>query len=151
MILDAHRAHAPGIVALSGGFWDALPEAIQVLRAEAEGDRGNVLFQVLDALGAGDGYEVIALMEHPGDRELGRGDALLGRESLDPLDELQVVREVLLAEAGLAAAKVGFRQALQVADMTGQEPVPQWGVRHEPDTELAQETQDLGLYVTRPE
>ena len=52
-----------------------------------EGDDGGVLLQPVDARGAGDGDDVVALGEQPAERDLcGRGSGL-GRDGTDLVDE----------------------------------------------------------------
>ncbi len=68
----------------------------------------------------GIGDDVVALGEHPGERELAGGDALLGGDLLDPLDQLQVALEVLALEARVDAAEVVLGQ---VVDASWKRPV----------------------------
>src|SRR5919206_92844 len=71
----------------------------QLLGREANPARGDVLLEVRPALGAGDGNDVLALMEHPGQGELPGGHSALGGYLPDPVDQPQVEPEVLAGEA----------------------------------------------------
>src|SRR5262249_60401318 len=78
----------------------------QVLPAEVDVERPEVLREVLAALGSRDGHHVVALRHHPRERELTRSASLAARERTHLLDQLQVLLEILPLEAGGVAAEV---------------------------------------------
>src|SRR5205823_5182812 len=104
----------------------------------------------LAALGPGDGNDVLAAREHPGERKLGRRRLLLARELLDALHQLEVAVEVLSLEAGAVPAPVVCGNVLGLAELAGEEAAAERAVRHEADPELADRGQDLLLDVPRP-
>ena len=57
-----------------------LVDPAQVVRGQLDVGGAEVLLQVGDPLGARDRHDVVALGEHPGERQLAGGDALLGGE-----------------------------------------------------------------------
>jgi hypothetical protein len=63
-------------------------------------------FEVGAPLGAGDRHDVVALCQHPGERELGGRDALLLRDLGDLLGDPPVGLEVLADEARVVAPEV---------------------------------------------
>src|SRR5215813_4793318 len=84
------RAHVR--VARPGGdpLGEDLLDALEVRASEADVEGARVLLQVAPPLGAGDGHDVVALGEHPGEGELRRPAALLRRHLLDVADEVEV-------------------------------------------------------------
>src|SRR5262245_37807130 len=130
---DAHVG-----VALAGGraAGRRLLEALEVLVAQLDLGRGEVLLQVLHALRARDRDDVLALTQQPRERELRRGDVLLLRDLEHALDELEVALEVLAHEARRAAAVVVGREVLGGPDLAGEEPAAERAVGDEADTEL---------------
>lgn len=56
---------------------------------------------------AGNGQDIIALSEHPRERDLSGRRVMLLRNGLDPVDDLEYLGEVLLREAWQVAALVG--------------------------------------------
>src|SRR2546422_7897138 len=77
--LPVDRPHSPFRVAVAGGdpFGRDAVDASQVGRSEMNGGGRDVLLQVAPPLGAGDGNDVLALREQPGERELRRRATLL--------------------------------------------------------------------------
>ncbi len=54
----------------SGPEWEDFVEAAQIVGAEFHVERADIFLEVLAALSAGDGDYVVALRQHPGEREL---------------------------------------------------------------------------------
>src|SRR3989442_9505879 len=106
--LPVDRPHSPFRVPLAGGdaFGRHAVDASQVGRTEINGGGRDVLLQVAPPLGAGDGNDVLALREQPGERELRRRATLLYRQLLHLRDEVQVLREVRALEARVVAAPI---------------------------------------------
>src|SRR4029434_6472702 len=90
--------------------------------------RGAVLLQVAAPLGARDRHDVVALRQHPGDRELRGRDALLGGERLDPFDDREVALEVALLEARMPVADVLRREVPGAPELPGEEPAAERAV-----------------------
>jgi hypothetical protein len=61
----------------------------------------RVLFDAGHAFGAGDRGDVVALREHPGQRDLSGCGADLGGYGLDLVDDAEVLLEVAVGEARL--------------------------------------------------
>ena len=63
----------------------------------------------------------------------------LGRDGCDFVGEAQVALEVLAGEPGIGLApEVVVVEVLHRANLAGQEAMSEWGIRNEPDTEVAQ-------------
>src|SRR3989442_1608276 len=128
-----------------------LVEPRQLVVRQLDRRRGDVLLEVAPPLRARDRDDVVTLRLHPRERELRRRDALLGRNLLDPLDELEVALEVTGLEARIAPPEVVLRQIVRRAKATTQEAAAERAVRDEADPKLAHSRKDLVLGVTRPE
>ena len=87
--------------------------------------------------GAGDRDDVLAARQHPGERELRRGEALRLRERLDPGDEREVRLQVLALEARVDPAPVVGGELAGGTDRPRQEAAPERAVGDEADAELA--------------
>ena len=80
---------------------------------------GGVLFQIFAALGAGDGDDVIALCQDPGQRKLRGLAAFLAGDFFDAAHQVQILLEVFALEArGLAAVVVGG-EVFEAAELAG--------------------------------
>src|SRR5204862_3579835 len=97
----AHRAQGVGRIALArrrARRNDAI-DAREILRRELHVERAQILFEILAALRARDGNDVAALRKHPCQCQLRRRAVLLGRDPVDLIDELQVLREIVSLES----------------------------------------------------
>jgi hypothetical protein len=151
VLLEVHRAHSRRVIALAGGGGDGVGDPLHLLRAQLDLSGGEVLLEICDALGAGDGNDVPPAVEHPGKRELTRRDAPLGGELLHALGELAVVLEVLAGEAGAVAAEVPLVELLGRAEAPREEAAAKRRVGDEGDAELLQGGQHIGLQVAGPQ
>src|SRR5947208_90143 len=89
--------------------------------------------------------------QQPRQRGLCRGGADFGADGLYLVDDAQVALEVLAGEARVGLAPVVVGEVVDGADLPGQQAVTEGRVGNEPDTELAQQRQDLGLDVAGPQ
>jgi hypothetical protein len=96
-------------------------EPLQVVRRQLDVDRGGVLLEVSTPLRARNRDEVVPLCEDPSDCQLGRGDALLGRELLDLGGQVAVSLEILPRETWAPTAEVVLVQLLRRAEPAGEE------------------------------
>ena len=78
-------------------------------------------------LGAGDGGDVVALGQQPGQCDLRGGGADLVGDGCDVVGQAEVAGEVLLAEARVVGTEVGRVELVGGVDRAGQEPAPQGG------------------------
>src|SRR6478735_1331860 len=98
--LAIQRCHPTAVVALAAD------------RRQLDLARAPVLLEIGHALGAGDRHDVVALGEHPRQRELARRRALLLGELAELRRQLLVALEVLTREARVAAAEVALVELL---------------------------------------
>src|SRR4051794_25930277 len=146
------RRHPAAVVALARDLRQLGVDALEVRAGQLDVKRGPVLLEIGDALRPRDRDDVIALRQHPRQRELAGGDALLLGELADLGCEQLVALEVLTREARVAAAEVALVELLLgVGEPAGQEPAPDRRVGDEADAELAQRGEDLRLDVARPQ
>ena len=104
---------------------------------ERDVERRDVLLEVLHPLRARDRDDVVALRQHPRERELRRGAAFLPRDLLHERHEVEVLLEVLALEARVVAAVVVGREIVDRAELPGQEAAAERAVGDEADAELA--------------
>src|SRR5512146_2369487 len=114
------RAHVAVAVAGGAALRERRVDARQFGRAERDGNRCSILLQVLAALGAGDGHDIPALVQEPGERDLGSRDAPLSGDALHRLHEIQVLPEVLTLEARHVAPPIVGREIVELPESTGE-------------------------------
>src|SRR3954449_6603621 len=149
--LKADAAHPGLVVAAARGLRHRLVDPAQVLFGELDVARAGVLLEALGAARARDRDDVVALREHPGQRQLGGRAALLARDVLDDAHELEVALEVRALEARVVAAEVVGGQVVDRLDRARQEAAPERRVGHEADAQLAHRREDLLLRIARPQ
>ena len=88
-------------VPISGGssFRRDLLDTLQILLREGDLSRGDVFLEVLAALGARDGNDIVPLMQKLGEGELSPRRVLLGGDLPDPVRQLQVPPKVVASKA----------------------------------------------------
>jgi hypothetical protein len=101
------------------GCWGEVVELVDLLGGQLDAVGGDVLLDPGDALGAGDGSDVVALGQQPGQGDLRRGGAGLGRDGLDLVGDSQVALEVRAGEARVGLAPVVVHEVLGRADLQG--------------------------------
>jgi hypothetical protein len=115
--------HVRLVVAPAGGRGEIV-KPLQLLFAQLDAVGGGVLLDAGDALGAGDGGDVVALCEQPGQRDLRRGGVELGGDGLDLVDDAEVLLEVALAEARVGLAPVVAGELLGEPIVPVRKPCP---------------------------
>src|SRR3712207_1587144 len=140
-------------ISLTGGgtLWGNLVYAPELFVGERDSDRGDVLLQIFAAFGARDRHDILSLMQQPCQGKLAGGYAFFVRYLFDPIDQLQVLLEVLALKARRGAPEVTLRQVLDPLDSPGQEAAPQRTVSNKAYTQLAHRRQDLILHVAAPQ
>ena len=78
-----------------------------------------------------------ALRQHPGKRQLSRRTTLSCRKRLDPLNQFHIPTEILLLEAGHAAAPIIVGKIVEVGDFGSQEAAAERTIGDETDPKLA--------------
>ena len=123
----------------------------QLVGGQLDAVGGGVLLDAGHPAGAGDGGDVVAVGEDPGESGLGGGRADLGADGPDLVDDREVAGEVLAGEPRVGLAPVVVGEVVDGADLAGEQAVAERGVRDEPDAELTQQREDLGLDVAGPQ
>src|SRR5215211_8671558 len=149
--LSVNGAHIRISLTGSGTLWGNLVYARELLVGKRDSDRGDVLLQIFSALGAWDRHDILSLVQQPCQGKLAGGYAFFVRYLFDPIDQLQVLVEVLALEARRGAPEVAFRQVLESLNLPGQKAAPQRTVSNEANTQLAHRRQDLILHVAAPQ
>src|SRR5690349_9691259 len=106
--LAIQRGHPAPVVALAAGRGQLGVDPREVVLGQLDVARAPVLLEVGHALGAGDRDDVVALGEHPRQRQLARRRALLLGELAELRGQELVALQVLAGEARVAAPEVAF-------------------------------------------
>jgi hypothetical protein len=130
--------HVRFVVALAGGRGQ-VAQPLELVVAQFDAVGGGVLLDAGDPAGAGDGGDVVALGEQPGQGDLRRCGAGLGGDGLDLVDDGQVALEVLPGEAGVGLAPVVAGDVIDGADLASEEAVAERGLGDEADAQPAQQ------------
>src|SRR5436309_651593 len=151
--LSIDRRHPPRGVAVPRGnpLREGRVDRLQVGGAQHDRGTGRILLQIAHPLRAGNGHDVFALRQHPGQRELRRRAPLGARQLLDARHQLEVLREVLTLKAGIAAPPVVRGEVLVAPYLAREEAAPQRAVGDEADAQLPARGQNLVLRVATPE
>lgn len=83
--------------------------------------RVHILLQSIRVRCAGDGEDIIALEQEPGENQLRRRDAFLACELFELIDELEVLGEVLFAESWAELSEVALRDVGVGFERSGEE------------------------------
>ena len=116
--LPVDRGHIG--VAVAGRRFDGC-EARELVGGQLDAVSSCVFLEPRDALCTGDRGNVVSLGEEPGERDLGRCRADLLRDSLDLVDDPQVVLEVALGEAWVVSTEVAGVELVPRTEAAGQE------------------------------
>src|SRR3954469_23468047 len=103
----------------------------QLLGCQVDVRAPGVLLEIAALLRPGDGDDVLALREGPGERELRRRRALLLGDLLHALDETEVLVEVRSLEARVVAPVIVLRQVVELLEAAGEEAAPERAVGDE--------------------
>src|SRR3989441_4917614 len=142
--------HVHFVVAFPGSRSEVV-QPFDLLGTELDAVGGGVLLDAGDSLGAGDRGDVVALGEQPGQSNLCRCGTDLGGNGFDLTDNAQVALEVLSDEARVSLAPVVVGEVVNGADLAGEKAVTERGVGNEADAQLAQQRQQVGLWVAGPQ
>lgn len=88
----------------------------ELRRRQPNSERADVLVKILAPLGTGDRHDVVALRQHPRQRQLRRRTADLGSQGPDLIDQGQIAREVLALETRRRASVVVGSEILGALD-----------------------------------
>ena len=101
----------------------------------------------MDTLRPRDWDNVLALGQHPGQRQLRRRAADFLRDSLHRLGQMQITLEVLTLEPGMATPPVVLGNVLRRPESSGEETTSQWAVGHKTDAQFPAGLQDFALGI----
>ena len=105
-------------------FGNTFSEPLDVCCCELHRDCARVFFEIAAPFGAGNGNDVAAARQHPGERDMRWLAMLLRGELLHFAYEIEIARKVLLRKARRPAAKIVCGQVLRVLDATGEKSAP---------------------------
>ena len=92
------------------------------VRTGRHGGGARVFLQVIEAGGAGDRHDVLALREQPGQGELGHGAAAFAGHGGKPVEERQIGRIGIRCEARHGPPDVAWHEGRNVAQRARQKP-----------------------------
>src|SRR3954447_22673962 len=150
--LAVDRRHGLSVIALArsrAGRQDPV-EAVDLFLRQFDVERDDILVEIAPMFGTGDGHHVVALGEHPGERELSGGATLFPRHRLDLVDELDVLLEILALEARVVLAEIALAEIARRLDLPSEETAPERRISDIGDAELANRRQHLGFGVAAP-
>src|SRR5262245_30420350 len=109
----------------------------QVLLREPDFERRGVFFQVRNAGGSRNGYDVFSLSQEPSQAELRGLDFFLRGDLLDPFYEVQVFLEILFLKPGKDPPAVVRLQIVDAFYFPAQKPASDRTVCHKADAKIA--------------
>src|SRR5215203_7271868 len=113
------RGHVGFGVPLAGGWREGV-QPRELSGGELEAVGGGVLLDAVDAPGAGNRGDVVALGEQPGQGDLGRGCTNFGGDGSDLVDNAYIPPEVLPDEPRVVLAPVVVGNVRRGTDLTGE-------------------------------
>src|SRR5438094_1778890 len=151
--LRIHRLHGRFGVAGAGRhtFRHGFVNACQIFASQGDLKRPQVFFEVILAAAARNGKDILALREHPGERELRRRATLLPRTLFNPFHHVEVFLELLSLKARGVPPPVVGSQILKALDSPGQETAAERAVGDKGDAKLAAGGDDFVLWFAAPE
>src|SRR5439155_6720105 len=106
---------------------------------------------IFDVPSAGDRHNVVALSQHPRERQLRRRAALLFRKLLDLAHQLDILLEILAGEARMVLAEIVVGEIVRRLDLAGEEPAAKRRISNIADAELAHRREYFRLGVAAPQ
>ena len=134
------QGHHFGGVALTddGNLVETSGDIVEIVGSQVDMARSHVLFEVGHTLGAGNGNDVFALSQDPGESQQRRSDATSVGQFLNGVCQFEVGLEGLFGKAWIVfAAPVGGIEVVDFLDRAGEEAAAEWAVRDEGNAELA--------------
>ena len=114
-------------------------------------DRADIFFQIFSALGSGNRNNVVALREHPREREL-RGRAFLFAGDLfDATHQIEILLEVFSLKARRVTAIIVGCEVFEFLKLPGQKSAAEWAIGDETNAEFAAGGQNFVFGIARPE
>ena len=113
--------------------------------------RSEILVEIFASLRAGNGHDVLALREHPGQGELRRRAAFVARNGLDPFEQPEILVEILALKPRRLPAVVVLRQVRVRLEAPRQEAASERAIGDEADAELAAGGEELLLGLAAPQ
>src|SRR6266550_3040266 len=101
--------------------------------------------------GARDRYDVIALCEHPRQRQLRRSGLVLFRDLLDLRYQLEILLEVLALKARVLSPEVVLGQVVDLLDLSGEESAAERTVGYESDIQESEGIEQTFLGIAGPQ
>src|SRR5215210_8672616 len=141
------------MVALTGSYTLGrhLLDRLQIGGAQLYLQRAEILFEISALLRTGNGDDVSALRQQPGQRELRRRALLAPGDLLHPSNQVEIALEVLALEPRRVAPVIVLRQVFECPETSGQKSSPERAVGHKPDAQLATQGQHLIFGISGPE
>jgi hypothetical protein len=117
-------------------------DGLKLVLVQLDPDGFEVLLQILDPLGAGNGHNVIALGEDPCQCKLCRCAALLRCKLLNVVCETLITLEIVTLKTGMIFAEVCFLKVLGAAKYPSQKSAAERAVCDKSNTEFTADWED---------
>jgi hypothetical protein len=111
-------------LARNGTFWHDPFNLFEIIGRQIDINRLHILLQVFHPFCTGDRNDVIALRQHPGQRQLRCSAFLLTRNFFNFPDEIKVLLKVLALKSRRVAAVVIRRKIFISRDLASQKTTP---------------------------
>src|SRR3954466_3230514 len=130
--------------------WGDLIDAGEGIARESYINGCQVLLEVFAALGPRNGHDIVALRQHPRERQLSCCCVLFFRDLLNPGYQVQVSLEILSLEPRRLPPVIVGGEIVEALKLAGQESASQGAVWDESDAKLAASGQNFVFRVAGP-
>src|SRR6266480_3303394 len=100
---------------------------------------------------AGNWHDVVALCQHPSERNLRRRTLLFTGDRDNSLDQIEIALKIFALKSRRRAPIIIVRQILRLFDFASQKSAAKRAVRHETDAKLTANAENFLFGIARPE
>src|SRR5205807_3213471 len=112
-------------------------DSFEIFAGKIDIERADVLLEIFSAFGSRDWNDVVALREHPCQRELRRRAFLFASNFFDALYDIEIALKIVALKSRRRPPVVVLRNVFRLLNLTGQESTTKRRVRNKTDSELA--------------
>src|SRR5271170_5077350 len=123
---------------------------LDVLGAELEGKRSQVVFEPFPFSRARDRNDPRFLRQQPSERDLRRGGPLSRGDGGQAIDQRAVGFARVFGEPRNAAAEVGGVECSSLVDLACEKSLAEWAEGYEADPQFLEHRHDIMLWLPRP-
>ena len=135
----------------NGSWGERLVEPSNVARAQNHVESADILVEIPSLLGARNGNDVVALGEHPGERELRGGAALRGSHLLYVLNERQIASEILVLKQWRLPTEIAGFEIFNVTESASEKTASERTIGNKTNSKFANRRENLGCRIPAPQ